>query len=125
DGGARMLLSCGGHPLPLVLRRSGAVEPVGRLGTLLGADVTPVLADVAVELAPGELLVLYTDGVVEARGPSGVFGEERLRVLLSDLVGDAPTRVVQRIEAAVLAASGGRPRDDLAIVALRVRRPRA
>ena len=41
--GARMTLSCGGHPLPLVLRRGGAVEPVGQLGTLLGADVTPVL----------------------------------------------------------------------------------
>jgi serine phosphatase RsbU (regulator of sigma subunit) len=53
-----------------------------------------------------------------------VFGEGRLRALLSELAGQAPTRVVQRIEAAVLAASGGRPRDDLAIVALRVRRRR-
>jgi hypothetical protein len=39
--GARMTLGCGGHPLPLVLRRGGLVEPVGRLGTLLGADVHP------------------------------------------------------------------------------------
>jgi hypothetical protein len=38
------------------------------------------------------------------------------------MAGEAPARVVQRVEAAVLAASGGRPRDDLAIVALRVRR---
>ena len=37
--GARMVLACGGHPLPLVLRAGGLVEPVGQLGTLLGADV--------------------------------------------------------------------------------------
>ncbi len=123
--GLALTVSAGGHPLPLLVAADGSVREVGAFGPLLGVDTGHGSTDVSDRLAPGELLVLYTDGVVEARGPSGVFGEERLRVLLSDLVGDAPTRVVQRIEAAVLAASGGRPRDDLAIVALRVRRPRA
>ena len=71
DGGALMRLACGGHPLPLVLRAGGAVEPVGKLGTLLGADVEPVLSDVEVELRGGDLLVLYTDGVTEVRGAAG------------------------------------------------------
>ena len=79
DDGVRMQLACGGHPLPLVLRRSGAVEPVGRLGTLLGADVEPVLNDVTVDLAPGELVVLYTDGVTEVRaGRQEIFGHRDL-----------------------------------------------
>ena len=65
--------------------------------------------------------MLYTDGVVEARGWGGVFGEERLRALLSGVAGQAPGRVVSRIESAVLAASGGRPKDDLAVVALRLK----
>jgi hypothetical protein len=124
--GLALTVAAAGHPLPLVVSADGQVREVGRFGPLLGVDPGHDATDVRDRLAPGELLVLYTDGVVEARGPSGVFGEGRLRALLRDLAGQAPTRVVQRIEAAVLAASGGRPRDDLAIVALRVRpKPRA
>ncbi|HEX8120303.1 MAG TPA: SpoIIE family protein phosphatase [Solirubrobacteraceae bacterium] len=119
-----LTVSAAGHPLPLLVDADGGVREVGRFGQLLGVDEDHVGTDVTDRLEPGQLLVLYTDGVVEARGPSGVFGEGRLRALLSELAGQAPTRVVQRIEAAVLAASGGRPRDDLAIVALRVRRRR-
>jgi serine phosphatase RsbU (regulator of sigma subunit) len=115
--GARMRLSCGGHPLPLVLRASGAVEPVGRLGTLLGADVEPVLADVSVDLAPGELVVLYTDGVTEVRaGREEVFGRQDLVELLGRCVGLTPDAVAQRVHNAVLDAAGGRPRDDIAIL---------
>jgi PAS domain S-box-containing protein len=125
DGdGLAITVSAAGHPLPLLVDTSGGVRDVGTFGPLLGVGELHQSTDVKDRIAPGELLVLFTDGVVEARGPSGVFGEARLRALLGDLVGEAPTRVVQRIEAAVLAASGGRPRDDLAIVALRVRRTR-
>jgi serine phosphatase RsbU (regulator of sigma subunit) len=119
EGGARMMLSCGGHPLPLVLRRSGAVEPVGRLGTLLGADVEPVLADVEVELAPGDLVVLYTDGVTEVRaGRKEVFGHRDLAELLRRCSGMHPEGVAQLIEDAVLQAAGGRPRDDIAVMVI-------
>jgi serine phosphatase RsbU (regulator of sigma subunit) len=125
DGdGLALTVSAAGHPLPLLVDADGEVREIGRSGQLLGVDAGHVGTDSTDRLAQGELLVLYTDGVVEARGAGGVFGEERLRTLLSELAGQAPTRVVQRIEAAVLAASGGRPRDDLAIVALRVRRAR-
>ena len=47
-------LACGGHPLPLVVHPDGRVTPVGRLGTLLGSDIEPLLTDVAVTLGPGE-----------------------------------------------------------------------
>jgi serine phosphatase RsbU (regulator of sigma subunit) len=116
-GGLRMVLSCGGHPLPLVLRRSGVVEQVGRLGTLLGADIEPVLTDVAVDLAPGDLVVLYTDGVTEVRaGQEEVFGDGDLVELLRRCAGMHPDGVAQRIEDAVLEAAGGRPRDDIAVL---------
>jgi serine phosphatase RsbU (regulator of sigma subunit) len=119
EGGVRMVLSCGGHPLPLVLHRSGAVEPVGRLGTLLGTDIEPVLADVAVDLVPGELVVLYTDGVTEVRaGQQEVFGDRDLVELLRRCAGMHPDGVAQRIEDAVLAAAGGRPRDDIAVLVI-------
>ena len=117
DDGARMLLSCGGHPLPLVLRRSGAVEPVGQLGTLLGADVAPVLNDVTVELAPGELVVLYTDGVTEVRaGRQEIFGHRDLAALLGRCGGLSADAVAQRVQDAVLEAAEGRPRDDIAVL---------
>jgi len=117
DGGARMVLACGGHPLPLVLRRSGAVEPVGRLGTLLGTDVEPVLHDVAVDLAAGDLVVLYTDGVTEVRsGQEERFGLRDLAGLLAGCEGMHPDGLAQRIEDAVLEAADGRPRDDIAVL---------
>jgi serine phosphatase RsbU (regulator of sigma subunit) len=119
EGGARMVLSCGGHPLPLVLRRSGAVEPVGTLGTLLGADVEPVLADVAVDLAPGELVVLYTDGVTEVRAArQEIFGHRDLADLLRRCAGMHADGVAQRIQDAVLEAAGGRPLDDIAVMVI-------
>ena len=71
-------LACGGHPLPLVVHPDGRVEPVGRLGTLLGTDIEPQLDDVTVELALGDVLLLYTDGVTEVRRRRReVFGHQR------------------------------------------------
>ena len=74
DGGA--LLGVGGHPLPLLRRAAGGAEPVGRTGMLLGAVHDYELAeDVAVPLAPGEVLLLYTDGVTDTPGEHDRFGD--------------------------------------------------
>jgi serine phosphatase RsbU (regulator of sigma subunit) len=120
-GDGRMLvdLACGGHPLPLVVHPDGLVEPVGRLGTLLGTDIEPQLYDVSVELAAGDVLLLYTDGVTEVRRRRReVFGHAELTALLAGCGGLPPNAVADRVEAAVLAASEGRLRDDMAILAL-------
>jgi serine phosphatase RsbU (regulator of sigma subunit) len=115
--GARMTLACGGHPLPLVLRRSGVVEAVGQLGTLLGADLEPVLRDVEVQLAPGELVVLYTDGVTEVRaGRREIFGHQDLARLLATCAGLPADVVAERVQSTVLEAAQGRPRDDIAVL---------
>jgi serine phosphatase RsbU (regulator of sigma subunit) len=116
-GGAVMRLACGGHPLPLVLREDGTVEPVGKLGTLLGADVEPVLSDVEVQLGEGDLLVLYTDGVTEVRaGRREIFGHDDLAALLGQCCGLQADAVAQRVQDTVLDAADGRPRDDIAIL---------
>jgi serine phosphatase RsbU (regulator of sigma subunit) len=97
----------------------GRVEPVGRLGTLLGTDIEPQLYDVTVELAAGDVLLLYTDGVTEVRRRRReVFGLTQLTELLSASAALPPDAVADRVEAAVLAASEGRLRDDMAILAL-------
>jgi stage II sporulation SpoE-like protein/phosphoserine phosphatase RsbU-like protein len=119
DGRMEVDLACGGHPLPLVVHPDGLVEPVGRLGTLLGTDIEPQLFDVTVELVAGDVLLLYTDGVTEVRRRRReVFGLAELSELLSRCGGLPPDAVADRVEAAVLAASEGRLRDDMAILAL-------
>jgi hypothetical protein len=117
--GARLTLACGGHPLPFVVRASGPVEPIGRLGTLLGSDVEPQLTDVDIELAAGDVVVLYTDGVTEIRRRrQEVFGHRELTEVLRACVGLDPDAIAERVEQAVLAAAAGKPRDDIAILAL-------
>lgn len=114
----KLQLACGGHPLPLVVHPDGRVSPVGRLGTLLGSDIDPLLSDTEVELGPGEVLVFYTDGVTEVRRRrQEVFGHGELVALLKTCAGLPPDAVADRVEAAVLAASEGRLRDDMAILA--------
>jgi serine phosphatase RsbU (regulator of sigma subunit)/PAS domain-containing protein len=120
QGGASLRLSLGGHPPALVLRAGGGVEAHGEPGTLIGVFPDPALTEVSVELAPGDVLLLYTDGVTEA-GPVGEeIGEDGLARILSTLVGQAPEQIVAAVERAAVAAQGGQPRDDIALVALRV-----
>jgi stage II sporulation SpoE-like protein len=118
-GHVRLELACGGHPLPLIVHRDGTVEEVGRLGTLLGSDAEPLLADVGVELDRGDVLVFYTDGVTEVRRQRReVFGTEQLIELLQQCGGLSPAEVAERVEKAVMHASMGRLRDDMAVLAL-------
>ena len=69
-------------------------------------------------LGPGEVLVLYTDGVTEVRRRrQEVFGHSELVALLQTCAGLPPDAVADRVEAAVMTASEGRLRDDMAILA--------
>ena len=85
------------------------------LGMLPGTD----FRDVAVTLRAGDALVLYTDGVVEARDSAGVqFGQDRLVALLSTCAGRSAACIARRIELATIAHSP-KMSDDMAIVVLR------
>jgi PAS domain S-box-containing protein len=111
-------LSAGGHPLPLVLRAGGAVDAVGSPGSLLGIVDPPELAEDRVELAPGDALVLFTDGVTEAdRGA----GTDRLPNVLARCAGAGAADIAAAIEREALAAAGGPVRDDVAVLVARAR----
>jgi serine phosphatase RsbU (regulator of sigma subunit) len=120
DGGMDVRLALGGHPPALVLRAGGSVEPIGAFGTILGATPDAALADVALHLSPGDVLVLYTDGVTEAGSRAEPFGQAGLERLLRELAGEPPEAVVGAVERAVVDAQPGEPRDDIAVVALSV-----
>ena len=75
---ARLTVSCGGHPLPVLRRADGEVEQVGAFGTLLGLGGEAALHDRSTDLHPGDTLVLYTDGLTEAQAPRSMWGPEEL-----------------------------------------------
>ena len=83
-----------GHPLPLLLR-DGAVEEVGTPGPLLGAFEGAEWRPETLRLEAGDQLVLFTDGVIEARGREDRFGDERLRDELAGAEG--PTAAIRRV----------------------------
>ena len=115
-------VSRAGHPPPLLVRSEGTVEEVGCPGRVLGVFPDSELLDTSLRLMPGETLVLYTDGVTEARSPDGdFFGEGRLRDLLGSCAGCDAETLAGRIKDTVLNFQEGYPRDDLAVLVLRVR----
>ena len=80
-----------------------------------------MLEQMQLELAVGDTLVLYTDGVVDGRDPSGErFGEERLRAAVEAAAGGSAEAVAEAVDAAVAAFEAEVARDDRAILALRV-----
>jgi PAS domain S-box-containing protein len=120
NGGARVGVASGGHPLPMLLRSDGTVEAVGEPGTLLGVLPDPNIEDRSLALSPGDTLVFYTDGVIEGRGADVIFDEDGLRRLLVDCAGAGPDTIAARVEDAAVAAQEGDPRDDIAVLVLRV-----
>ena len=118
--GARVGFASGGHPLPLLLRADGTVQLVGEPGTLLGVVPDPSFSDKSVSLAPGDALVFYTDGVIEGRGTGPPLDEEGLAELVATCVGAGADAIAACVEDAAIAAQNGRPRDDIAVLVLRV-----
>ncbi|MGW1770244.1 PP2C family protein-serine/threonine phosphatase [Streptomyces sp. NPDC002104] len=80
DGSFTVTLAGGGHPPALAVRANGAVEPVSTTGgQLIGILPDPHFAQATTRLAPGDALLLYTDGLTEARAADGsMLGEEGL-----------------------------------------------
>jgi serine phosphatase RsbU (regulator of sigma subunit) len=121
-GGARVSVACGGHPRPILVRADGPIERVECTGTLLGVLPDPALTDVHLELAPGDALVLFTDGVTEARNGPLQFGEARLMEVLDGAASlrsaiDVADRLVQAVDEFCDPEASA---DDIAVVAIRV-----
>lgn len=118
-GRCRVRMALAGHPPPLLRAADGEVRPVGVPGMAVGLVPMAEVTDADLELAPGDTLVLFTDGVVEARDPDGHFGDELLHKALVGAAPDADSVADEVVHGAVQFA-GGEPRDDIAAVVLRV-----
>jgi serine phosphatase RsbU (regulator of sigma subunit) len=102
-----------------VLRRTGLVEAVGQPGTLLGALPQVRLEDRSTRLTSGDALVLYTDGLTEAGAPRRVWTPEQLDAAVARGRRGTAQEIVERLAHEALGDEP--PRDDLALLALRVR----
>lgn len=121
--GVEATVARGGHPQPLILRASGGIEEIGPAGRALGIFPDAGLGEQMVHLRPGDCLLLYTDGVTEARSREGeFFGEDRLRALLANCSERRAQEIAEHIKFTVLEFQHGSPRDDLALMVLRVPR---
>ncbi|MFG2867194.1 PP2C family protein-serine/threonine phosphatase [Streptomyces sp. NPDC048338] len=120
-GRAHLRLTSAGHLPPLVVRTDGTVEEVTTRGTLVGALPAVEARTVETVLAPGDTCLLYTDGIVEARGgPLGdeFLGEHRLRRALAECAGMPVEAVVERLQMVAAQWLGDGRHDDMALVAI-------
>ncbi len=86
---------------------------------ILGAFPDQDYEESEIDLGPGDLLVLYTDGVTEATSPEGEeFGEERLVSTIRAHAGDPPRALITALIAAVRVFAAGKLPDDLTVVAV-------
>lgn len=118
-------ISVGGHPPPVRFDGSGEAELVGARGPLVGILPEAEFVEHVLHLGPGEGLVLYTDGITEARAASAMFGEERLlasvrRSLRPSAEGPPVEGVVSDLVAEALEFQSGYASDDIAAVAFAV-----
>ncbi|GHI84929.1 hypothetical protein Sxan_22930 [Streptomyces xanthophaeus] len=114
-------LTSAGHPAPLILRSDGRVEEVSTRGTLVGVLPSLSTETARVTLAAGDACFLYTDGISEARGgPLGdvMFGEERLKGVLSECAGMPAEAVVERVQMLASQWLGDGDHDDMAVVVI-------
>lgn len=114
-------LALAGHPPALVRDPAGRVHELGVPGTPVGLVDATTFTTVT-HLLRHETITLYTDGVTEARGPDGLFGETRLQRLLEQCR-HQPQAITDRITDEVLRYQDGVASDDIAVVTLAARAP--
>lgn len=117
----RLTYCSAGHPPALLVRAStGELVTLGVQSGVVGAFVGMRYRDGEIDIEPGDVLLLYTDGSTEARNPQGLFfGEDGLREAVASEVSKGFEDVCDRILGDVEAFAGGTLGDDVALVALR------
>ena len=116
----RLTVALAGHQPPFLIGEDGEATQIGEPGTLLGV-VDPIdIREVKAEIHPGQTLLLYSDGVPDAGRGSAQLGERGLRELCRRAPGLRIPELLEQIEQGALDSAGGRLRDDVALLALRL-----
>jgi sigma-B regulation protein RsbU (phosphoserine phosphatase) len=119
--GRKVTYTNAGHCAPVLLRANGEVVRLEAGGGVLGVFPDWTYADAEVSLAPGDRLLLFTDGVTEASNARDEeFGEDRLIQLASALRDRAVHELKNRILQAVATFTGGRAQDDATLLVISI-----
>ncbi len=122
DGGMRVRLATGGHPPALITRAGGGADYLQTPGgMLMGFLAEPTFTPAETVLRPGDTMLLYTDGLTEARtGPGrALYGEEALCSLARRLAPVPPETLITHLTE-LLSGFGDGLSDDAALLALGV-----
>ena len=118
EDSASVTLAVAGHPPPLIVRANGGVEPTRAHGTMLGVVEQPAFETCEVELGPGDAVVLYSDGLLDAELDGVRLDEQRLAGLLAGPGNAGAQDLADRIVHTLRDVA--RPlRDDVALMVLR------
>lgn len=117
----RLTYANAGHTSPYIVRADGMVESLGKsTGRLLAVFADADISESGAELQPGDALILYTDGVIDASDAEGRFyDEKRLEMVLKHSVGESPAAICDRINYAVSDHCQGALQDDVTLLVLR------
>lgn len=121
DGAYTLQVACAGHVPPLIKTATGSTEFIKAHGSIIG-----IFDDFQIEqdkrrLAPGDTIVMYTDGVTEARCGKDFFGEERLVEALTNAPADISAQALASlIQNSVRAFSRNEISDDVAIMVIKI-----
>jgi len=116
--------ACGGHPPPRLVGADGSVRPLAAAGLALGIEPGQRYDEVRALLGEGESVVLFTDGVVEARRDGELYGTERLDDSLARRAGVGAEELARAVVDDCRSFAGGELGDDCAVVVIRRRYPR-
>jgi serine phosphatase RsbU (regulator of sigma subunit) len=108
-------MALGGHPHPLLLRTDGTIERVGQAGPLVGWQAESEFEDVQVQLRPGDVIVMFTDGLLEATAGRGEVDDSAVQYLLRPLAGATAEKVADSLDGAL----GREVGDDAAFLVIR------
>jgi PAS domain S-box-containing protein len=121
SGHARLKVTLAGHPPPLLMDADGECRKIGEPGTLLGVLDPLHIKEVEVELSSAQTLLMYTDGLPEAGRAGPQLDDERLFALCAQASQATLQGLLEHVERAALDHAGDRLRDDIALLALRLR----
>ena len=108
-----------GHPPPMLCGSSCTAIDIGDIA--LGVNEDAAYSVSTMEIPPGEVFVVYTDGLIEARRDSELFGTERLTSAIQAVCHMPAAAIAEHLLDQSLRFAGGRLKDDVAVLVLKRR----